>query len=95
MSGISVSEDAVNLYYLIRARSTYRWALWRIDDSGTQVVVADVGEPGSSYTEFLGALPENDCRYGGESPEEGMVLVLLLPLRSKILSRTLMHLVMD
>jgi len=27
MSGISLTEDAVNLYYLIRAKSAYRWAL--------------------------------------------------------------------
>lgn len=26
MSGISVSEDSVNLFYLIKAKSTVRWA---------------------------------------------------------------------
>lgn len=64
MSGISVSEDAVNLYYLMRLKSTYQWALWRIDDAGTSVVIAGVGEPGSSYDDFVAALPDNDCRYG-------------------------------
>lgn len=66
MSGISLTEDAVNLYYLMRARSTYRWALWQIDDSGTCVVISDVGDPASTFDDFVAALPENDCRYGGK-----------------------------
>jgi cofilin len=64
MSGIGVTEDAVNLYYLIRAKSTYKWALWQVDSKGTTVVIDQVGEPGSNFEEFLAALPENDCRYG-------------------------------
>ena len=64
MSGIGVSEDAINLYYLIRAKSTYKWALWQIDEKGTTVVIADVGDPTSTYDQFLAALPEHDCRYG-------------------------------
>jgi cofilin len=64
MSGISVSADAVNLYYLVRAKSTYKWALWKIDEAGTTVVIDAVGEPDSTYQDFLNALPESDCRYG-------------------------------
>ena len=100
MSGIAVSEDAVNLYYHIRSKSAvrlesvvdgisadvcaivtgrdgslsisvacppsqYQWALWRIDDEGSNVIIAAVGSQGSTYSDFIGALPENDCRYGG------------------------------
>lgn len=66
MSGIALTEDAVNLYYLIRAKSTYKWATWQIDDAGTKVIISAVGDPSSNYTEFLSALPEQDCRYGGK-----------------------------
>ena len=66
MSGIALTEDAVNLYYLIRAKSTYKWATWQIDDAGTKVIISAVGEPSSHYSEFLSALPEQDCRYGGK-----------------------------
>lgn len=66
MSGISVTEDSVNLYYLIRAKSTYKWATWRVDEAGTSVIIAAVGEPSSTYADFIAALPENDCRYGGK-----------------------------
>ena len=64
MSGISVSEDAVNVYYHVRSRSTYKWVLWKINAGGTTVVIDAVGDPGSSYESFLQTLPNNDCRYG-------------------------------
>ena len=66
MSGINVTEDAVNLFYHIRSKSAYKWALWKLDDKGLSVIIGDVGEPGSTFQEFIDALPENDCRYGGE-----------------------------
>lgn len=66
MSGIALTEDAVNLYYLIRAKSTYKWATWQIDDAGAKVIISAVGSPSSNYNEFLSALPEHDCRYGGK-----------------------------
>jgi len=65
MSGISVTDDAINLFYLIKAKCAYKWATWKIDDAGSQVVIAAVGHPSSSdYTDFLASLPEADCRYG-------------------------------
>ncbi len=63
MSGISLSEDAVNIFYLVRSKSRYRWVLWKINDGATEVVIDAVGEPSSTYSDFLHALPENDCRY--------------------------------
>lgn len=51
----------------------YQWALWRIDDEGSNVIIAAVGSQGSTYSDFIGALPENDCRYGGAVGwEDGM-----------------------
>lgn len=64
MSGISLSDDAVNLFYLMKAKSTYRWALWRVDDAGSTVVICAVGDKASGYADFLAALPDSDCRYG-------------------------------
>ena len=66
MSGIGVSEDSVNLFYLIRGKSTHKWAHWKVDDEGKTVVIAAVGGPQSTYSEFLAALPQDDCRYGCE-----------------------------
>ncbi|KAL4422340.1 hypothetical protein ABPG75_008537 [Micractinium tetrahymenae] len=64
MSGIAVTEDAVNLFYLMRLKATYKWALWQVDDSGQSVIIAAVGDKGSSWDDFLAALPDADCRYG-------------------------------
>eukprot|EP00891_Asterochloris_glomerata_P008794 jgi/Astpho2/8794/fgenesh1_pm.00128_%23_17_t len=64
MSGITVSEDAVNLYYFMKAKSNYRWALWRINDAGNEVIIAGVGDKDSPLSEFIDCLPSNDCRYG-------------------------------
>ena len=31
MSGIAVSDDAVNLFYYMKAKAAYRWAMWGIE----------------------------------------------------------------
>lgn len=64
MSGIRLSQDAVNIFYHVRSKSAYKWVLWKIDETGTTVVIDAVGNPGSSYESFLNALPKADCRYG-------------------------------
>jgi len=38
-----------------------------VDDSGKRVIPDAVGGKTSPYEEFLEALPERECRYGGES----------------------------
>ena len=63
MSGISLSEDAVNVFYQVRLKSTYRWVLWKINDTATEVVIEKLGAPESTYAEFLASLPQDDCRY--------------------------------
>ncbi|EIE20340.1 actin depolymerizing protein [Coccomyxa subellipsoidea C-169] len=64
MSGISVSEDAVNMYYFLKAKSSYRWATWMINNDGNEVVIADLGSKDSTYQDLLAVLPGSDCRYG-------------------------------
>lgn len=59
-----MTEDAVNLYYYLKAKSVYRWALWKINAAGNQVVIAEVGDKDSEYSDFLERLPATDCRYG-------------------------------
>lgn len=63
MSGIIVSDDAVNMYYYLKAKSTYRWAMWKINDTGKEVILCNVGERESPYEQLLEALPETDCRF--------------------------------
>jgi hypothetical protein len=46
-------------------RLQYKWALWQVDDSGTAVTIAAVGDKAGTWDDFLAALPDSDCRYGG------------------------------
>eukprot|EP01024_Parvocaulis_polyphysoides_P017552 TRINITY_DN17752_c0_g3_i2.p1 TRINITY_DN17752_c0_g3~~TRINITY_DN17752_c0_g3_i2.p1 ORF type:complete len:153 (+),score=26.32 TRINITY_DN17752_c0_g3_i2:169-627(+) len=64
MSGIKVHKDAVNLYNYVKAKKAHKWMTYRLDTTGMEVVVADVGAPDSTYQDFMQAFPENECRYG-------------------------------
>lgn len=63
MSGISLNADAVEVFYLVRSKSKYRWVIWRINDDSTEVVIEKLGDPSSTYNDFLRELPQEDCRY--------------------------------
>lgn len=63
MSGIAVSDDAINLFYYMKAKSAYRWAMWGVNSNGSEIVIVDVGGKDSNYQEFVEKLPENDCRF--------------------------------
>lgn len=63
LCGITISSDAVNLYYHMKAKAQYRWAMWKIDGAGKSVVIAAVGDKESTFDQFLSNLPPNDCRY--------------------------------
>ena len=63
MSGISLSADAIDVFYLVRSKSKYRWVIWKINDDSTEVVIEKLGDPSSTYADFLRELPQNDCRY--------------------------------
>lgn len=63
ISGIAISDDAVNLYYHMKAKALYRWAMWKVDSAGKNVVIATVGDKDSTFDDFLANLPPNDCRY--------------------------------
>lgn len=63
MSGIAVADDAINLFYYMKAKSAYRWAMWGINNNGSEIVIVDVGGKDSNYQQFVEKLPENDCRF--------------------------------
>jgi cofilin len=69
MSGIAVTDPAINLFYAIKAKSAFGWATWRINPAGSAVVgdvVADGSSPAGSpaaWAGLLASLPANDCRY--------------------------------
>jgi cofilin len=67
------------------AAPQYKWLIFKVDRSGTKVVPDKIGGQGSSYNDFICALPDNECRYAVydyeyRSPERGTFkkLVFLL-----------------
>jgi len=64
MAGIAVREDCVDLFVHMKTRSAYRWAVFKVEPSGREVVIDAVGARGSAYGDFCAALPPADCRYG-------------------------------
>jgi hypothetical protein len=43
----------------------YRWVSYHIGSGGKQVEIEKVGAPESTWEEFIDALPDDQCRYGG------------------------------
>ncbi|KAI8470585.1 MAG: actin-depolymerizing factor AdfA [Monoraphidium minutum] len=77
MAGIGLAEDCVNLFMHLKTRSAYKWMTFKVDDSGKTVVPDKVAAKGSTYEEFVAALPPNECRYAVfdyeyVSPERGI-----------------------
>jgi cofilin len=67
MAGIAVREDCVDLFTHMKTRSAYRWATFKVDSTGREVVIDAVGARaggGGAYAEFTSALPDLECRYG-------------------------------
>ncbi len=60
-------QPSEHLFQPLHRFLQYKWALWQVDESGAAVIIAAVGEKGSTWNDFLAALPDSDCRYGGGS----------------------------
>lgn len=85
MSGIELDETCVNLFMHMKTRSSFKWLIFKVDNSGKRVVPDKIGDKNSSYNDFICALPDNQCRYAVydyeyTSPERGTFkkLVFLL-----------------
>ncbi|KAJ8642330.1 hypothetical protein MRB53_019024 [Persea americana] len=62
-SGMAVNDDCKLKFLELKAKRTYRFIVFKIDDVLKQVIVEKLGEPTQSYDDFAASLPENECRY--------------------------------
>ncbi|OWM82322.1 hypothetical protein CDL15_Pgr001896 [Punica granatum] len=62
-SGIAVHDECKIRFLELKAKRTYRFIVFKIEEKQKQVVVEKVGEPAQSYDEFAASLPANECRY--------------------------------
>ncbi|MQL74741.1 hypothetical protein Taro_007097, partial [Colocasia esculenta] len=62
-SGMAVNDDCKLRFLELKAKRTYRFVIYKIDEKLKQVVVDKLGEPTLGYEDFTASLPENECRY--------------------------------
>ncbi|KAL6519418.1 actin depolymerizing factor, cofilin [Orobanche gracilis] len=62
-SGMAVHDDCKLMFLDLKAKRTYRFIIFKIEEKQKQVVVEKVGEPNQNYDDFTASLPENECRY--------------------------------
>ncbi|VVB16651.1 unnamed protein product [Arabis nemorensis] len=60
-SGMAVHDDCKLKFLELKAKRTYRFIVYKIEDK--QVIVEKVGEPGQSHDDFAASLPADECRY--------------------------------
>lgn len=62
-SGMAVHDDCKLRFLELKAKRTYRFIVYKIEEKQKQVVVEKVGEPTQSYEDFTASLPADECRY--------------------------------
>jgi len=63
MSGVNVSDEVVNVYNEIKLGHKYKYVIFGLSKSMTEVVVQETADPSKSYDDFVAALPANECKY--------------------------------
>ena len=62
-SGMAVHDDCKLKFLELKAKRTYRFIIYKIEEKQKQVVVEKVGEPANGYEDFTANLPADECRY--------------------------------
>ena len=62
-SGMAVHDDCKLKFLELKAKRTYRFIVYKIEEKQKQVIVEKLGEPTDSYEDFSASLPANECRY--------------------------------
>jgi cofilin len=59
---VAVSDEAVTAFNELKLRKTNKFIIYKVNDDKTEIVVAETSNA-KDYEDFVGQLPENDCRY--------------------------------
>lgn len=83
----------------LKLRKKYRYVIYKLNDDNTSIVIEKKVESCDNYENFLGELPEDDCRYVvydfefEKSPGEGMrnkiCFIVWVPDTSKVRQKML------
>ncbi|EES05762.2 hypothetical protein BDA96_04G310000 [Sorghum bicolor] len=62
-SGMAVCDECKLKFLELKAKRSFRFIVFKINENVQQVVVDRLGEPGESYDAFTACLPADECRY--------------------------------
>jgi hypothetical protein len=62
-SGMAVSDECKLKFQELKAKRSFRFITFKINEQTQQVVVDRLGQPGDTYADFTGTMPEGECRY--------------------------------
>ncbi|KDO72931.1 hypothetical protein CISIN_1g032504mg [Citrus sinensis] len=62
-SGMAVHDDCKLKFLELKAKRTYRFIVFKIEEKQKQVIVEKLGEPTQTYEDFAASLPAEECRY--------------------------------
>ncbi|XP_042964949.1 actin-depolymerizing factor 1-like isoform X6 [Carya illinoinensis] len=62
-SGMAVHDDCKLRFLDLKAKRTYRFIVYKIEEKQKQVFVEKLGEPSDSFEDFSASLPADECRY--------------------------------
>nr|CAB3447446.1 unnamed protein product [Digitaria exilis] len=62
-SGMAVCDECKLKFQDLKAKRSFRFIVFKINEKVQQVVVDRLGEPGESYEDFTACLPADECRY--------------------------------
>ncbi|KAJ3680516.1 hypothetical protein LUZ60_016794 [Juncus effusus] len=62
-SGIAVHDDCKLKFLELKAKRSFRFIVFKIEEKIQQVTVETLGQPDETYDDFSNALPPNECRY--------------------------------
>lgn len=62
-SGMAVNDECKLKFLELKAKRSYRFIVFKIEEKIQQVTVEKVGQPNESYDDFTASLPADECRY--------------------------------
>ncbi|XP_049933477.1 uncharacterized protein LOC126410013 [Nymphaea colorata] len=62
-SGMAVNDDCKLKFLELKAKRTYCFIVFKIEEKLKQVILEKLGEPNQSYEDFTASLPTDECRY--------------------------------
>ncbi|KAJ8551394.1 hypothetical protein K7X08_000764 [Anisodus acutangulus] len=62
-SGMAVHDYCKLKFLELKAKRTYRFIVYKIEEKQKQVIVEKLGEPAESYEDFAACMPADECRY--------------------------------